>query len=256
MGNKVVKKVMVLLSLTVFLAPALFIPLASASTPNYTKEKAPKLLDLQALTFKSTSITVNGKSFNLASKEPIALRFQDKMISINAGCNSLGGKFSLSKGTLLAQTLFSSKMACPEKLMSQDVWLNKLFSSKPKLLVKFLSTKSKSRYPATVLTISSNITPWLKSGKTTIKMNVYETIGYADTPLGDENSTAVVKATCDQLLLNNATEVEAQFAAEQNALLFRVISRDGENYAVTMDYRENRINVAIVDGKVSACSQG
>ena len=229
---------------------------AIAVSPTYTSAKTPKLLDLQSLTFRSTSVTVNGKRYSLASKESISLRFEEKTISINAGCNTLGGNFTMSKGVIRAQTLFNTKMACPEKLMDQDVWLNKLFSIKPKLTVQHTTSKSKVKAPATVLTLTSNITPGSKQGKTIIKMNVYETYGYADTPLGDENSMALVKATCDQLILNKATEVEAQFAAEQSALLFRVLSREGEDYAVTMDYRENRINVAILEGKVSACSQG
>jgi len=229
---------------------------ASAASPTYTSAKIPKLLDLQSLTFRSTSVTVNGKRYSLASKDLISLRFEEKTISINAGCNTLGGNFSISKGVIHAQTLFNTKMMCPEKLMNQDVWLNKLFSSKPKLTVQHVTSKSMVKTPATILTLTSNIAPGSKHGKTIIKMNVYETYGYADTPLGDENSTALVKSTCDQLILNKATEVEAQFAAEQSALLFRVLSREGENYAVTMDYRENRLNVAILEGKVSACSQG
>jgi len=229
---------------------------ASAARPTYTSAKIPKLLDLQSLTFRSTSVTVNGKRYSLASKDFISLRFEEKTISINAGCNTLGGNFSISKGVIRAQTLFNTKMMCPEKLMDQDVWLNKLFSSRPKLTVQHVTSKSMVKTPATILTLTSNIAPGSKQGKTIIKMNVYETYGYADTPLGDENSTALVKATCDQLILNKATEVEAQFAAEQSALLFRVLSREGENYAVTMDYRENRLNVAILEGKVSACSQG
>lgn len=256
MGNNVGPKVRILVSLIVFLIPALFIPLASASAPSYTKEKAPKLSDLQSLTFKSTSVTVNGKRFNLGSKDPISLRFEEKNISVSAGCNSLGGGYSLVKGVIHAQTLFSTKMACTEKLMNQDIWLNKLFSSKPKLTVQFIAAKSKIKTPAMILTLTSNLTPSHKAGKTVIKMNVYETYGFADTPLGDENSTALVKSTCEQLLSNNATESEAQFAAEQKGLLFRVIAREGESFAVTFDYRENRVNVAILDGKVSTCSQG
>lgn len=87
-------------------------------------------------------------------------------------------------------------------------------------------------------------------------MNLSEAYGYADTPLGDENSNTLVKETCKQLLLSKATELQAQFAAEQNALRFRVIAREGENFMVTEDYNINRLNVAILDGKVSACSQG
>lgn len=242
--------------MTIMISSFLLVAPVFAATPSYTNPKVPKLTELQSLTFNSTAVTVNGKRFNLASKDPIDLRFEDKMITINAGCNTLSGKYSLSTGILRAQTLFSSKMACPEKLMDQDLWLNQLFSSKPRLTIQYVTSKSKVKSPAVLLTLTSNLTPGLKTGKTVIKMNLSETYGYADTPLGDENSTALVRATCKQLLLSKATESQAQFAAEQNALRFRVIAREGENFMVTEDYIINRLNVAILDGKVSACSQG
>ena len=229
---------------------------ASSSKPLYTKARNVQLKDLQSLTFKSTSVTVNGKKRALAGSEPISIRFEDKSLSIKAGCNTLAGQFSLSKGVLQAQTLFSTKMACPEKMMDQDVWLSQMFSSKPKIQVQLLSAKSKVKAAATVLTLTSNLTPAMKSGRTVIKFNVYETYGYADTPLGDENSEALVKATCQKLIADKASESDAQFAAEQNALIFRVVSREGEDFPVTLDYRVNRMNVKILGGVVVECTQG
>ena len=238
--------------------PAINIAPAEAATnkPVYTTARSAQLKDLHSLTFRSSSITVNGKKYLLASKEPISIRFEDKTISIKAGCNTLGGQYSISKGVLRAQSLFGTKMACPEKLMDQDVWLNQMISSKPTLQVQFLSAKSKVKGAATILTLNSRLTPALKVGKTVIKMNVYETYGYADTPLGDENSEALVKATCAKLISDKATESQAQSAAEQNALIFRVVSREGEDFAVTMDYRVNRMNVKILGGVVVECTQG
>lgn len=241
---------------TLILISSLPTSVANSATPTYSKAKSPKLADIQSLTFRSAYITVNGKRYALASKNPISLRFDDKSISINAGCNTLGGKYALVSGSLRAQTLFTTKMACTEKLMDQDVWLNQLFSTKPKLLVQFVTPTSKIKKPSTVLTISSNTSPGLRAGKTVIKMNLYETYGYADTPLGDENSVSLVRETCTQLLLAKATEEEAQFASEQKALIFRVVSRDGEYYPVTSDYSVNRLNVSILDGRVSDCYAG
>jgi hypothetical protein len=51
-------------------------------------------------------------------------------------------------------------------------------------------------------------------------------------------------------------ETQAQFAAEQNALLFRVRSREGVEYAGTSDYIRNRINEEIVQGVINNCTQG
>jgi heat shock protein HslJ len=51
-------------------------------------------------------------------------------------------------------------------------------------------------------------------------------------------------------------EDDAQAAVEGAGLTFRVISRDGEGLAATDDYSVSRINVAIVDGKVTEASIG
>ncbi len=216
--------------------PTLFSTPISASAAT-TKSKLINFSDVDALTFKSTSVTFNKKNKKLASTEPITIRFENRSISIKAGCNTMSGAAVLSKGILKVKNLASTRMACSTALMNQDTWLSKLFTSNPKI------TKLND-----VLTLTSS--------KYTIKFKLYETYGYADTPLGDENSEALVKATCVKLIANKATESQAQFEAEQNALIFRVTSREGEDFAVTMDYRVNRMNVKILGGVVVECTQG
>lgn len=214
-----------------------------------TKSRAAKIADLQSLTFKSTLITVNGKLKKLASSDPIRIRFESKSISAKAGCNTLGGAFSLLKGQLLIKKLANTRMACSDALMRQDDWLSKFLISKPKLtiLVNSMTSKSSSKFK-NYLTMTS--------GTTAIQMEVYETYGPADTPLGDENSEVLVKKICQQLIADKANESQAQLAAEQNGLLFRVASREGQDFALTMDYRVNRMNVKILGGVVVECAVG
>lgn len=245
-----------LFSFVLTLLPFITISEAVASKPIYDKARVAKVSDLQSLTFRSSYLTVNGKRYALSSKNPISVSFTEKTISITADCNTLGGNYSVSKGILRAQTIFNSKKSCTEKLFKEDLWLNQLFSAKPKLTVQYIDEKSIVKTPATVLIIESNLTPLLKAGKSVIKMYVYQTYEYVDTPLGDENSNLLVKKTCSELILNKSTESEAQLAAEQKALILRVISREGEQYIVTKDYRVNRINVTILEGNVTACFQG
>jgi hypothetical protein len=126
--------------------------------------------------------------------------------------------------------------------MKQDSWLSKIITTKPRITAQ-----------GKTITITSSGSA---ANRSVIKMMVYETYGYADTPLGDENSEALVKETCTKLIADKATESQAQFAAEQNALIFRVTSREGEDFAVTMDYRVNRMNVKILGGIVVECTQG
>lgn len=52
------------------------------------------------------------------------------------------------------------------------------------------------------------------------------------------------------------TEDEAAKVAESNGWVVRVSSRDGEDLQLTMDFVTNRVNLAIVDGKVTGVSVG
>lgn len=207
-----------------------------------TKSKLANFSDIQSLTYKSTSVTVGGKKKALASSKVISVSFKEKTISVNAGCNTINGSATLVKGVLKAKNLASTRMACTPALMKQDTWLQKILTSNPKITVQ-----------GKTLTLTSGNSA---ASRNVIKMAIYETYGYADTPLGDENSEALVKETCSKLVAEKATESQAQFAAEQNGLIFRVNSREGEDFAVTMDYRVNRMNVKILGGVVVECTQG
>ncbi len=52
------------------------------------------------------------------------------------------------------------------------------------------------------------------------------------------------------------SEAAAKAAVEAADHTFRVVARDGEQYAVTEDYSTTRINVTIEDGKVTEASVG
>lgn len=52
------------------------------------------------------------------------------------------------------------------------------------------------------------------------------------------------------------SEDEAVDVAASNGWITRVSSRDGEDFQLTMDYVTNRVNLAIVDGKVTGVSVG
>jgi hypothetical protein len=52
------------------------------------------------------------------------------------------------------------------------------------------------------------------------------------------------------------SESEAVDTAKANGWESRVVSRDGEALAVTMDYRMDRVNLTIVDGVVTKSAVG
>jgi hypothetical protein len=60
----------------------------------------------------------------------------------------------------------------------------------------------------------------------------------------------------EAVALVGLTEDEAMKVAESNGWIVRVSSRDGEDFQMTMDFVTNRVNLAIVDGKVTGVSVG
>ena len=51
-------------------------------------------------------------------------------------------------------------------------------------------------------------------------------------------------------------DIEAQTLTQQAGYTYRIVRRDGQDYVVTMDYSTDRINVDIVDGRVTNTSIG
>ncbi|HYN57450.1 MAG TPA: META domain-containing protein [Motilibacterales bacterium] len=84
-------------------------------------------------------------------------------------------------------------------------------------------------------------------------MNV---LTYSATPVTDDPMTPSDEALAMATQVLGLAEADAQAAVEGAGLTYRVISRDGEGLAVTDDYRLSRINVAIVDGKVTEATIG
>lgn len=69
-------------------------------------------------------------------------------------------------------------------------------------------------------------------------------------PADDPGATVVVDLAAAADLLVGVTEDEAAKLAEQNGWTMRVVRRDGEDLAVTEDYSESRVNVAVEAGAV------
>lgn len=75
--------------------------------------------------------------------------------------------------------------------------------------------------------------------------------GTADVPLDD---TASAQAAADKVV--GLTAAEAEKALSEAGLIYRVISEDGQPNPVTMDFRVDRVNVVLVDGKVESATVG
>jgi hypothetical protein len=79
-------------------------------------------------------------------------------------------------------------------------------------------------------------------------------IGDGAEPLPRQDPSVAAQAmiaTAQDLELEGLSEEEAVQVAADNNVLFRVVERDGEPLAMTMDYRPGRINATVEAGVVT-----
>ena len=79
---------------------------------------------LDGRTFLSTAIDGRG----LVAGSRVRLAFLDGTIGASAGCNSMGGSYTVVDGVLRAPQLATTEMACDPALMAQDQWLASLLN--------------------------------------------------------------------------------------------------------------------------------
>jgi len=85
------------------------------------------IAELEGRTFISTSVT----GHDLVADSVISLTVLEGKISLNAGCNTIGGGIAVDDSGVLAFTgePFMTMMGCDDDLMAQDTWLNELFTT-------------------------------------------------------------------------------------------------------------------------------
>lgn len=74
---------------------------------------------LDGRTFLSTQVAGQ----DLVPGSTIRISFRDGHISVNAGCNSMSGAYSVDGDTLRAGQLATTEMGCDPPLMAQDTWV-------------------------------------------------------------------------------------------------------------------------------------
>lgn len=88
--------------------------------------------DLVGKTYLSTALTENGAPKKPAPNTKISLQFKDDgSLSANAGCNSIGGKASISGDKLKVGDLNMTNMACDTPRQQQEEWLLSILNSEP-----------------------------------------------------------------------------------------------------------------------------
>ena len=87
-----------------------------ASTPG---SGTPGPIAIDGHTYFSTGST----GVTLVPGSRVTLMFKAGQISASAGCNSMGGGYTLTGDRLTTAGMFMTEMACAEPLMKQDQWL-------------------------------------------------------------------------------------------------------------------------------------
>jgi heat shock protein HslJ len=73
---------------------------------------------------------------DLLAGTTVHLRFSDGSFSVSASCNHTSGAYSMEQERLVAGEIGQTMMGCDAERHAQDDWIQKFFSSKPKLTVQ------------------------------------------------------------------------------------------------------------------------
>ena len=87
--------------------------------------------DLAGRTFVSTTVT----GFELIDGTAIRISFEEDHLSASAGCNTVGGAYTVENGLLSVSEPSATLMACDPKLMTQDDQLIGFLTDDPSITV-------------------------------------------------------------------------------------------------------------------------
>lgn len=79
------------------------------------------------VTYVVTGVTDGGEPRSLVQGSEIRLRFDGDRLGISAGCNAMGGTYTLDGTRLTVSALSMTEMGCDAPLMEQDTWVAGLF---------------------------------------------------------------------------------------------------------------------------------
>ena len=105
---------------------------SSQITGGTTASTSPSSSPEAGRTYLSTEVT----GHELVANTTISLSFDARgHLAVQAGCNSIGGSYSVANGKLRVDALSQTEMGCAPELMSQDEWLISLLATDPTFTV-------------------------------------------------------------------------------------------------------------------------
>lgn len=88
--------------------------------------------DLDGTSWIATGVTEHGQPHALVEGAQLRVEFKDGKISLNAGCNMMGGDYTLTdEAELRTGSLSSTAMGCEQPLMDQDQWISGTLFAEP-----------------------------------------------------------------------------------------------------------------------------
>jgi heat shock protein HslJ len=93
---------------------------STSPAPASPSPAVPAAADLDGNTYIVTGV----QGYDLVKGSEISLRFEEGRVGISAGCNQMGGSYTITSGTLSVGAMMSTEMACEEPLMAQDQWIS------------------------------------------------------------------------------------------------------------------------------------
>lgn len=106
-------------------------PTASPTAPPTATPTPAPPAGLDGRTFLSTAVTRDGEPVTLVADTRIRLSFTNGSISANAGCNMMGGTYTVDDDHLVVGPMFMTEMACDPARSAQDQWLADFLGSRP-----------------------------------------------------------------------------------------------------------------------------
>lgn len=105
--------------------------------------------------FLSTGITWTGAPYVLVADTRLRLSFADGHLSANAGCNTIGGNYTLDGNVLRFSGASMTEMGCQPALIAQDQWLVAFLTADPTFALT--DTELKLSTSDTVITLANLI---------------------------------------------------------------------------------------------------
>ena len=123
-----------------FLLPALVIVLFAAACGDRDREPIDLGTDAEGVNvtgkeFWSTRVVENGEERALVEGTRISLRFEAGELSVRAGCNNMGGAYSIDGERLVLDEVFQTMMGCAPELHAQDDFVIDVLTARPTLTV-------------------------------------------------------------------------------------------------------------------------